>query len=45
MAADWLTKYGHSILVNLLLSKCEATEFRNIIQKDWVGRTVVRRAT
>ena len=45
MAADWLSKYGHSIPINLLLSECEVTEFRNIIQKDWAGRTLVRRGT
>ena len=43
--ADWLSKVGHSIPVNLLMSECEATEFRTIIQEDWVGRTLVRRGS
>ena len=45
MAADWLSKYGHSVPINLLLSECEAKEFRNIIQEDWARRTLVRRGT
>ena len=45
MAADWLSKIGHSIPVNLLMSECEATEFRTIIQEDWAGRTLVRRGS
>ena len=45
MAADWLSKYGHSIPINLLLSECETAEFRNIIQEDWVERILVRRGT
>jgi len=45
MAADWLSKFGHSVPVNLLFSECAATEFRTIIQEDWVGRTLVRRGT
>jgi len=43
MAADWLSKYGHSAPFNLLLAECDALEFRTIIQEDWAGRTLVRR--
>ena len=45
MAADWLSKYGHSAPINLLLSECEAPKFRNIIQENKAGRTLVRRGT
>uniref|UniRef100_A0A7C9DFK5 RNase H type-1 domain-containing protein n=1 Tax=Opuntia streptacantha TaxID=393608 RepID=A0A7C9DFK5_OPUST len=45
LAADWLSKYGHSVPTNFLLSECHAPEFRNIIQEDWAGRTLVRRGT
>ena len=43
MAADWLSKYGHSLITNLLTTECESMDFKRIIQEDWVGRTLVRR--
>jgi len=43
MAADWLSKFGHSVLVNSPLTECAITEFRTIIHEDWVERTLVRR--
>jgi len=45
MAADWLSKLGHSVPVNSMFTECAAMEFRTIIHEDWAGRTLVRRGT
>jgi len=43
MAADWLSKLGHSITDTWSSTACDSLEFRTIVQDDRMGRTLVRR--
>ena len=43
MAADWLSKYGHSLTENLSTTECVSVEFQRIVKEDWAKRTFVRR--
>ena len=43
MAADWLSKFGHSIADTWLDTHCDRRDLRSIIQDDRDGRTLVRR--
>jgi len=43
MAADSLSKYGHSILGQFKATKCRIPELRSILRDDMLGRTFVRR--
>ena len=43
MAANWLSKYGHSLSGTLLTTECCNPEFRNIVLDDMLGSTLVRR--
>ena len=45
MAADWLSKFGHSIADTWLSTHCESRDLRLIVQDDRIGRTLVRRGT
>jgi len=43
MAANWLSKYGHSITGKLEATECFNIDLRNIVRNDMIGRTLVRR--
>ena len=43
MAADWLSKYGHSISNAMLATDLCHPELRNIVRDDMLGRTLARR--
>ena len=43
MAADWLSKFGHSITDSWVSNHCESRDLRSIVQDDKIGRTLVRR--
>jgi len=45
MAADWLSKYGHSISGSILATDCRDPELRIIVRDDMLGRTLVSRDT
>ena len=42
-AADWLSKYGHSLSSTKLATECCNPKLRNIIRDDMIGCTFVRR--
>ena len=43
MAADWLSKYSHSITGTILGVDCGNIALRNVVHDDMLGRTLVRR--
>ena len=43
LAADWLSKYGHSISGSISATECWDPELRFIVRDDMLGRTLVRR--
>jgi len=43
MAADWLSKFGHSISGSIVTTECWEPELRIIVRDDMLGRTLVRR--
>jgi len=45
MAADPLSKLGHSIATTWSCTDCDSLDFRTIVQDDKIGRTLVRRGT
>ena len=45
MAADWLSKFGHSVADTWSSIECDSIDFRAIVQDDRTGRTLVRRGT
>jgi len=45
MAADWLSKFGHSISDTWSAIQCNSLDFVTIIQDDRIGRTLVRRGS
>uniref|UniRef100_A0A7C9A6W4 RNase H type-1 domain-containing protein n=1 Tax=Opuntia streptacantha TaxID=393608 RepID=A0A7C9A6W4_OPUST len=45
MAADWLSKFGHSISDTWSATQCNSIDFVTIIQDDRIGRTLVRRGS
>ena len=45
MAANWLSKFGHSITGTWRSTHCDNSYLRTIVQDDRIGRTLVRRGT
>jgi len=45
MAADWLSKLGHSILATWSFTECDNLDFKIIVQDDRIGHTLVRTGT
>ena len=45
MAADRLSKFGHSVADTWSYIECDSIDFRAIVQDDRIGRTLVRRNT
>jgi len=45
MAADWLSKFGHSITDKWRSNHCDNSQLRTIVQEDKIARTLVRRGT
>ena len=45
MAADWLSKYGHSLTGNAVAIDFCNIAFRSVVLDDMLGRTLVRRHT
>ena len=45
MAADWLSKFDHSIVDTWSSTEYDSLDLRAIIQDDRIGRTRVRRDT
>jgi len=45
MAADWLSKFGHSIADAWSSTESDSLDLRAIIQDDRIGCTLVRRGT
>ena len=43
MAADWLSKFGHTITDCFSSDTCSFSELSSILTADVVGRTLVRR--
>ena len=43
MAADWLSKFGHSVTISFALDTCFSPALKVILADDVVGRTLVRR--
>jgi len=44
MAANWLSKYGHSITGTMSTIQSFDIELRNIVKDDVIGRILVRRS-
>ena len=45
MAADWLSKFGHSIVDTRSSTECGSIGLRAVVQDDRIGCTLVRRGT
>ena len=43
MAANWLSKFGHSITDTWSATQCNGIDFVTILQDDRMGHTLVRR--
>jgi len=43
LAADWLSKFGHSIANTWSYTECDSLILREIVQDDRIGYTLVRR--
>ena len=43
MAADWLSKFGHSVITPFSSGTCFSPALKVILADDVVGRTLVRR--
>ena len=43
MAADWLSRFGHSFTGSWSATTCDNPIFRQIVKDDRIGRTLVRR--
>jgi len=43
MAADWLSRFGHSVTGSWSATKCDNPILRQIVKDDRIGRTLVRR--